>query len=117
MSCCVPVKSIPQSDSPSASELCLDGSLISRLASPFLVSLLTIPCLALYLLLANYLPAIAITSVPSCGHYSSNFSTPASRLAKMITSTVKPHVIMSVGTSWLRFVTVGDFVFKFYILF
>ena len=70
----------------SISDLCLNGSRISRLACPFLLLLLTSSHIALYLLLANYFTAIASTSVSSSGRYSSNSSTPASRLAKMIMS-------------------------------
>ena len=64
------------------------SGLVSRLASSFFVLMLTSPHLALFLLLADYFTAIATTSVPLSGHYSSESSTPASRLAKVITSAI-----------------------------
>ena len=88
IACCDSSESIPESDPATVSDLYLDGGLVSRLASPFFVLMLTTPHLALSLLLADYFTAIATTSVPLSGHYSSESSTPASRLAKMITSAI-----------------------------
>ena len=52
--CCDSIESIPESDPATVSDLYLDGGLVSRLASPFFVLMLTSPHLALSLLLADY---------------------------------------------------------------
>ena len=87
--CVVTVESILWYDPASVSDLCLDGSRISRLACPFLMLMLTSSRIALYLLLADYFTAITTTSGPSCGRDSSNSSTFAASLAKMITSPMR----------------------------
>ena len=61
--CSASIESIPESDPATVSDLCLDGGLVSRLASPFFVLMLTSPHLALSLLLADYSTAISTTSV------------------------------------------------------
>ena len=87
--CCDSIESNPESDPATVSDLYLNGGLVSRLASPFFVLLFTSPHLALSLLVADYFTAIATTSVPLSGHYSSESSTPALRLAKMLMSAIR----------------------------
>ena len=68
----------PWSDSATVSDLCLFDSLVLKLASPFLILMLASPCLALYLLLADYFTAIATALVLLSGRCSSKSITPAS---------------------------------------
>ena len=71
--CCDSVESIPQSDPTTVSDFCLDGGLqlVLRVTSPFCILILTTLHLALFLILVNYITAIASASVPLSEWYSS----------------------------------------------